>query len=65
MSACPLLAPDGGDRDLEPHPELVRIQKPTASQLAEAISVLGGLPGGSYLSGQIRISLPALSGETP
>lgn len=44
----------------EPHPELVLAQRPTVPELVEAAAVLGAFPDGSYLSGEVRVSLLTL-----
>lgn len=46
--------------DGEPHPELVLAQRPGNHELVEAIVTLGAFPDGSYLSGEIRVSLLTL-----
>lgn len=45
---------------LQPHPDLVLAQRPTVPELVEAAAVLGAFPDGSYLSGQVRVSLLTL-----
>jgi hypothetical protein len=51
-----LLALPGGDED-DPDPALVLSQRPTAAQLTEAATVLGLFPSGSYLAGDLSLSL--------
>lgn len=46
--------------DDEPHPELVLAQRPDNRQLVEAAAVIGAFPDGSYLSGEVRVSLLTL-----
>ena len=59
MSAYLVLAPlDGGD-DPEPHPDLVRAQRPDAARFMTAALVLGPFPERSYLAGDVRVSLTA------
>lgn len=61
MSAVLVLAPLADDDDQclpEPHPALVQAQRPTASQVMDAAGILGAFPGGSYLTGELRISSP-------
>jgi hypothetical protein len=50
---------DGGDFP-DPHPELVLAQRPSVPELVEAAAVLGAFPDGSYLAGEIRVSLMTL-----
>lgn len=51
----PFAAPDPG---LVPDIGLTLAQRPGPAQILEAAVVLGGFPPGSYLAGQISISLP-------
>lgn len=44
----------------EPPLELVLGQRPAVSDLVDAVAVLGAFPDGSYLSGEIRVSLLTL-----
>jgi hypothetical protein len=44
----------------DPHPDLVLAQRPGTRELVEAVAVLGAFPDGSYLSGEIRVSLLTL-----
>jgi hypothetical protein len=55
VSAYLVLDPFGDDGDLEPHPALVRAQRPTASQVMAAVAVPGAFPAGSYLAGGDRV----------
>ena len=48
------------DEAPDPHPALVRTQRPTASDLVQATAVIGFFPDGSYCSGDIRVSLLTL-----
>ncbi len=48
---------DGWECPPDPHPHLVLPQRPTPSQLAEAVAVVGAFPDGSYLAGELRISV--------
>lgn len=60
MSAVLVLAPLADDDDPclpEPHPALVQAQRPTPAQVMDAAGILGGLPDGSYLAGEIHVSL--------
>lgn len=45
---------------VEPHPDLVRAQQPTAADLVEAATLIGFFPDGSYLAGEVRVSLLTL-----
>lgn len=58
MSACLVLAPFDAEDEPVPHADLVRAPPPDPVQVTEAAGVLGLLPDGSYLSGQIRIRIP-------
>lgn len=49
-----------GDDCPDPHPDLVRAQRPGNRELVEAAAVIGAFPDGSYLSGDIRVSLLTL-----
>jgi hypothetical protein len=44
----------------DPHPDLVLAQRPTNSQLVEAVATIGMFADGSYLSGDLRVSLLTL-----
>lgn len=57
MSAYLLLSPPGAEDEIEPHPELVRAQRPTVTQVMQAAVTIGVLPPASYLRGEARISL--------
>jgi len=59
VSAYLVLSPYDVEDEPEPHPELVRAQRPTASQVTEAAAVLGAFPAESYLAGT---GLPARGG---
>lgn len=64
MSAVLVLAPLAPDgipfADPDPHPELIRAQRPTVSQLMEAAAVLGAFPASSYLTGEPSAPLTGL-----
>lgn len=55
MSAYLLLSPFDVEDDIAPHAELIRAQRPTASQVTEAAGILGLFPDGSYLVGELRV----------
>jgi hypothetical protein len=55
VSACLVLAPY--DDDPEPHPELVRVQRPGTALFMAAALCIGVFPESSYLSGEARVSL--------
>ncbi len=57
MSAYLVLAPFDGDANPEPHPDLVRAQRPGTALFIMAAVTLGVLPGASYLAGDARPSL--------
>ena len=46
---------EGGCSCCEPHPELVRAQRPSPVQVTEVAALFGVFPGGSYLSGDLRV----------
>lgn len=56
MTTALLLTLPGDDED-DPDPALVLSQRPTAAQLMEAATVLGLFPPGSYLAGDLSLSL--------
>lgn len=56
MSAYLVLSPFDVEDDPAPHAELVRAQRPTASQVTEAAAILGLFAEGSYLSGHARVT---------
>ncbi len=58
MGAYLVLAPFDDGEDLEPHPELVRAQKPGAALFMAAALSLGPFPGNSYLGGEMCLSVP-------
>jgi hypothetical protein len=39
----------------QPHPELVKAQRPTPVQVTEVAALFGAWPAGSYLSGDIVV----------
>jgi len=57
VSAYLVLSPYDTEDEPLPHPELVRAQRPTAAQVTEAAGILGLLPDGSYLAGDVKLSL--------
>ncbi len=49
---------DGEDDDRscgQPHPELVKAQRPTPVQVTEIAALLGLFAGGSYLAGELVV----------
>jgi hypothetical protein len=56
VSAYLALVPLDGDVDLEPHPKLVKAQKPGTALFMAAALCLGPFPAASYLIGEARIS---------
>ncbi len=57
LSAVLVLADDDDDgcSCCEPPPELVRAQQPAPAQVMEAAAILGAVPDGSYLAGELMI----------
>lgn len=52
--------PDGTRHAPDPH--LARPPRPSPADLAAAVAVLGMFPDGSYLAGELRVSLLTLTG---
>jgi len=46
---------EGGCSCCEPHPELVKAQRPTPVQVTEVAALLGLFAGGSYLAGELVV----------
>lgn len=61
MSAYLLLSPSDVEDVPESHEELVRAQRPAPSLVMEAAAVLGLFAEGSYLAGEVRVSLSGLN----
>lgn len=57
MKAALVLARLPGDDDCDPHPDLVLAQRVGPGEIIEAAAVLGTFPEGSYLAGDLRVSL--------
>lgn len=58
MSTVLVLEDDDDDDDGwsgEPHPELVRAQRPTPVEVTEVAALFGAFPDGSYLTGELMI----------
>lgn len=62
MAVLVLEMPGDDDGDAEcswsacqPHPELVKAQRPTAVQVTQVAALLGFFAGGSYLAGELRV----------
>lgn len=55
VSAFLVLSPYETEDEPVPHPELVRVQRPTVSQVMQAAVTLGVFPDGSYLAGRLRL----------
>ena len=49
---------DGGCSCCQPHPELVKAQRPTPVQVTEVAAMLGAFPDGSYLAGDLTVAGP-------
>ena len=39
----------------DPHPELVKAQRPSPVQVTQVAAMLGAFPGGSYLAGDLVV----------
>lgn len=55
MAVLVLEMPDDDDDDCQPHPDLVRHQRPGPVQVTEVAALLGVFPSGSYLGGDLVV----------